>query len=46
MSTRRNPEFAIDPIFVNRWSPRAFTGEAIDETTRLSPRCSIARLHV
>jgi nitroreductase len=33
MSTRRNPEFAIDPIFVNRWSPRAFTGEAIDETT-------------
>jgi nitroreductase len=29
----RRPEFAVDPIFVNRWSPRAFTDEAIDETT-------------
>jgi nitroreductase len=33
MSTTRNAEFAIDPIFINRWSPRAFTGEAIDEAT-------------
>jgi nitroreductase len=30
-SITRNAEFAIDPIFTNRWSPRAFTGEAIDE---------------
>jgi nitroreductase len=33
VSANRNAEFAIDPIFINRWSPRAFTGEAIDETT-------------
>jgi nitroreductase len=33
MSTTRNAEFGIDPIFTNRWSPRAFTGEAIDERT-------------
>lgn len=35
MSTRQ-PEFAIDPVFVKRWSPRAFTGEAIDEITLLT----------
>jgi nitroreductase len=33
MSTVRNAHFAIDPIFTDRWSPRAFTGEAIDEGT-------------
>jgi nitroreductase len=33
MSSKRNAEFAIDPIFLNRWSPRSFTGEAIDEST-------------
>jgi nitroreductase len=33
MSTARNAHFAIDPIFIDRWSPRAFTGEAIDERT-------------
>jgi nitroreductase len=33
MGTPRNTEYAIDPIFTDRWSPRAFTGEAIDETT-------------
>jgi nitroreductase len=32
MTTTRKSEFAIDPIFINRWSPRAFTGEAIDES--------------
>lgn len=36
MSTSPNPRSAdhqIDPIFLNRWSPRAFTGEAISEQT-------------
>jgi nitroreductase len=33
MSTTRTAEFAIDPVFLNRWSPRAFTGEPIDEHT-------------
>jgi nitroreductase len=33
MSGKRSAEFAIDPIFINRWSPRAFTGESIDENT-------------
>jgi nitroreductase len=32
----RQPEFAIDPVFVKRWSPRAFTGETIDEITLLT----------
>ena len=29
--TERIAEFPIDPIFLQRWSPRAFTGEAISE---------------
>jgi nitroreductase len=33
MSSKRSAEFAIDPIFIDRWSPRAFTGETIDENT-------------
>ncbi len=33
MTTPRNTEYAIDPIFISRWSPRAYTGEAIDEGT-------------
>jgi nitroreductase len=33
MSDTRKAEFAIDPVFVDRWSPRAFTGEAIDART-------------
>lgn len=36
MSTPSNPRIAdhqIDPIFLNRWSPRAFTGEGISEQT-------------
>jgi nitroreductase len=32
----RQPEFAIDPVFVKRWSPRAFNGETIDEITLLT----------
>ena len=31
MSTSRNTEFSIDPVFLQRWSPRAFTGEPISE---------------
>lgn len=32
----RSSEYPIDPQFLNRWSPRAFTGEAIPEETLLS----------
>src|SRR5690242_19360370 len=32
----RAPELAVDPIFVQRWSPRAFTGEEIAEATLMS----------
>ncbi len=32
----RTFEYEIDPMFVQRWSPRAFTGEEIPETTLLS----------
>lgn len=28
----RQPEYPVDPLFVERWSPRAFTGEAIAES--------------
>ncbi|WJN58412.1 nitroreductase family protein [Pseudomonas sp. SO81] len=31
MSTPRQTEYAIHPQFLERWSPRAFTGEAIAE---------------
>jgi len=27
----RQPDHAIEPLFVERWSPRAFTGEAVPE---------------
>jgi nitroreductase len=33
MSQPRQSDHAIHPLFINRWSPRAFTGEAIDEAT-------------
>ncbi len=29
--TTRTPDHAIDPLFAERWSPRAFTGEAVPE---------------
>ena len=29
MSNPRQPAHPINPMFVNRWSPRALTGEAI-----------------
>lgn len=35
MSDPRKPEYDIHPLFLDRWSPRAFTGEAIDERTLL-----------
>jgi nitroreductase len=34
--TPRNPTVPIEKIFTERWSPRAFTGEKIDEATLLS----------
>jgi nitroreductase len=33
--SERQPDHPIDPQFAQRWSPRAFTGEAIDEPTLL-----------
>jgi nitroreductase len=35
-STPRIADYAIHEQFINRWSPRAFTGESIDEATLLS----------
>lgn len=34
-NTRRT-EYKIDPIFVNRWSPRSMTGEEIDDNILMS----------
>jgi len=28
----RKADFEIDPLFLNRWSPRSFTGEEIPDT--------------
>jgi len=36
MNPARVAEHAVDPLFLNRWSPRAFTGEAIPAETLLS----------
>ncbi len=33
--SERQPDHAIDAQFTNRWSPRAFTGEALDHATLL-----------
>jgi nitroreductase len=32
----RKPEHNVDELFLNRWSPRAMSGEEIDEATLLS----------
>ena len=32
ISTYRQPEYAVEALFVNRWSPRAMSGEALSET--------------
>ncbi len=34
--TGRTADHAIDPIFLDRWSPRAFTGEAMPHETLLA----------
>lgn len=31
VAENRTPERDVDPLFVNRWSPRAMTGESLDE---------------
>ncbi|MFC4438748.1 MULTISPECIES: nitroreductase family protein [Natrialbaceae] len=31
VAEHRTPDHEIDPLFVNRWSPRAMTGESLDE---------------
>ncbi|XGI84363.1 nitroreductase family protein [Halorutilales archaeon Cl-col2-1] len=31
VAEHRQPEYDIDPIFVNRWSPRSMTGETVDD---------------
>lgn len=35
-SNNRNSEFPIDAFFLDRWSPRAFTEETIDQQTMLT----------
>lgn len=36
MTQARTPDHPINPLFTDRWSPRAFTGEAIPEAALLS----------
>ena len=33
---RRTPEYPIEPIILNRWSPRAMSGESLDDATIMS----------
>jgi len=35
-SNSRDSEYPIDPMFLDRWSPRAFTGEIIEEAQLLT----------
>lgn len=35
-SELRRTTHAIDPLFVDRWSPRAMTSEALDETALMT----------
>ena len=35
-SNSRESQYSIDPIFLDRWSPRAFTGEVISESDVLT----------
>lgn len=34
--SNRNAQHSIAPIFIDRWSPRAYTGETIDDATLFS----------
>lgn len=36
VADNRQPQEDIDPLFVNRWSPRAMTGEPLDEEQYMS----------
>lgn len=36
LSTNRKSEYPIQDIILNRWSPRAMTGESIDDATLMS----------
>lgn len=35
-SNSRHSPYPIDPFFLDRWSPRAFTGEAVEQDTLLT----------
>lgn len=35
-SEHRKAAYAIDPLFIDRWSPRAMTGDALDEATLMT----------
>jgi nitroreductase len=35
VAEHRDPDYGIDPLFVNRWSPRAMSGESLPEETYL-----------
>ena len=34
--TSRTPEYAVDPQFIQRWSPRAYSGQAITQAELMS----------
>ena len=36
MSASRTPDHPVDPQFFQRWSPRAFTGEALDRASLMT----------
>jgi hypothetical protein len=36
MTNHRNPDYPIHEMFLNRWSPRAFTGEPITQDELLT----------
>ena len=33
---RRQPTYKINPLILNRWSPRSMTGEELDDDTIMS----------
>ena len=36
IDNKRNPTHKINPLFINRWSPRSMTGEDIDDHDLMS----------